>query len=156
MAILAFGLSGKAIAATSTLTTMLGLKCAANQAITLDEVDVGLDGTNSAQAPGIVDIDQTTWATNSPGTNSSTVPLVASDSGRPETIQTVGGKTWTAQPTVLVIWKSFLVPCYMGSVLMPLPLTKPLTAKGGGGVSLAATLPSAVTANLTGTMLATE
>lgn len=156
MAILAFGVPGKSIAATSTLTTMLGIKCPANQAITLDEVDVGLDGTNSAQAPGIVDIDQTSWATNSPGTSSSPVTPVASDSGRPETIQSTAGRTWTVQPTVLTVLKSFLCPVYMGSVLMPLPLTKPIICKGGGGVSMAVTLPSAVTANLTGTLMATE
>ena len=156
MANLAFGVPAKTVAATSTLTTDLGIKTPANQAITLDEVDVGFDGTNSAQGPGIIDIDQTTWATNSPGTNSTSVTPVASDSGRPETIQSTAGKTWTVQPTVLTVWKSFLVPTYMGSALAPLPLMKPLVAKGGGGVSLASTLPSTVTANLTATLLATE
>jgi hypothetical protein len=156
MANLAFGVSGKTIAATSTLTTDLGIQCAAQQAITLDEVDVGFDGTNSANGPGIIDLGQCTYATNAPGTNSTTVTAVASDSGRPETIQSKGGKTWTAQPTVITIWKSFLVPTYMGSAIAPLPLSKPMIAKGGGGVSLASTLPASVTANLTGTLLATE
>lgn len=156
MAMLAFGVSGKTIAATSTLTTDLGIQCAAQQAITVDEIDVGFDGTNSANGPGIIDIGQCTFATNAPGTNSSTVTPVASDSGRPETIQSKGGKTWTAQPTVITIWKSFLVPTYMGSALAPLPLMKPQICKGGGGMTLSSTLPSGVTANLTGTVLATE
>ena len=156
MANLAFGVSGKTIAATSTLTSDLGIKCPAQQAITVDEVDVGFDGTNSANGPGIIDMAHCTYATNAPGTNSTTLTPVASDSGRPETIQCTAGKTWTAQPTVITVWKSFLVPTYMGSALAPLPLMKPMICKGGGGVAMNSTLPAAVTANLTGTLLATE
>lgn len=153
---LAFTVSGKLIAATSTLTTDLGIKNAANQAITVDEIDVGLDGTTSTNGPGIIDMGFCTYATNSPGTNSSSVTLVASDNGRPETIQSTGGKTWTVQPTVIAIWKSFLVPTYMGSAIAPLPMMKPMICKGGSGISVASTLPAAVTANLTGTVCATE
>lgn len=154
---LAFGVSGKAIAlVANTLTTVLGIKCPANQAVVVDEIDVGLDGTNSANGPAIIDVGQCTYATNPPGTNSSSVTPAASDSGRPETIQSTAGKTWTAQPTVIVIWKSFLVPCFMGSALVPLPQLKPLICKGGGGVSVAATTPAGVTPNLTGTIQATE
>lgn len=156
MANVAHGTSAKTMAATSTLTTLLGIKCPANQAITLDEVDCGLDGTNSAQAPGIIDIGQCTYAASPPGTNSITVTPILSDSGRPESFQVTAAKLWTTQPTVLTIWKSFLVPVYMGSALAPLPMNKPMIAKGGGGVSLACTLPASVTANLTATLLATE
>lgn len=156
MANLAFACSGKTIAATSTLTTDLGIKAPANQAFTVDELDVGFDGTNSANGPGIIDMGQCTFATNAPGTNSTSVTLAASDSGRPETIQCTGGKTWTAQPTVIVIWDSFLVPSYMGSALKPLPLMKPMICKGSGGLAISTTLPSGVTANATITALATE
>ncbi len=152
----AFGVSGKTIAATSTLATLLGLQCPSNQAVTVDELDVGFDGTNSANGPGIIDMAQCTFATNAPGTNSTSVTPCLSDKGRPETIQSVAGKNWTSQPTVITIWKSFLVPTYMGSSLAPLPLLKPMILKGGGGLSVAATLPASVTANLTGTVLATE
>lgn len=161
MANLAFGVSGKTIAATSTLTTDLGVKCAANQAVTLDEVDVGFDGTNSANGPGIIDIAHCTFATNAPGTNSTSLSsgsngFIVSDDGRPETPQSTAGKTWTAQPTVITIWKSFLVPTYMGSAIAPLPLMKPMISKGGSGIALSSTLPSTVTANLTGALLCTE
>ncbi len=156
MANLAFGCSGKSIAATSTLTTMLGVKNPAQQATVLDEIDCGLDGTNSANGPGIVDLGFCTFATNGPGTNSTSVTLVASDNGRPESFQSTGGKTWTTQPTVIVIWKSFLVPTYMGSAIAPLPLMKPCVQKGGTGIVASVTLPSAVTANFTGTLLETE
>lgn len=156
MAMLSFGVSGKTIAATSTLTTDLGVQTPAQQAVSLDEVDVGFDGTNSANGPGIIDIGSCTFATNPPGTNSTSVTPAKSDSGRPETIQSTAGKTWSTQPTVITIWKSFLVPTYMGSALAPLPLMKPAVAKGGNGLVLSSTLPSAVTANLTGTLLCTE
>ena len=156
MAMLAFGVSGKSIAATSTLTTDLGIKTPANQAVTLDEVDVGFDGTNSANAPGIIDIGFCTFATNSPGTNSTSVTPVASDSGRPETIQSTAAKTWTVQPTTITIWKSFLLPVFMGSALAPLPLMRPCLAKGGNGIVMSSTLATGVTANLTGTLLAME
>jgi len=156
MSMVAFGVSGKTIAATSTLTTDLGVQCPAQQAVTLDEVDVGFDGTNSANGPGIIDIGHCTFATNPPGTNSTSVTPVKSDSARTETVQSTCGKTWTTQPTVITIWKSFLCPVYMGSALAPLPLLKPMIAKGGGGIVLSSTLPASVTANLTGTLLCTE
>jgi hypothetical protein len=155
---LSFSNSGKTIAATSTLTTMLGTKCPANQAVTVEEIDCGLDGTNSAQAPGIVDMTHCTYATNPPGTSSTSTTAIASDSGRPESIQSTTGKTWSAEPTVKggAPWKSFLVPTYMGSAIAPLPMLRPMILKGGGGLSVAVTLPAAVTANFTGTTLQTE
>ena len=156
MANAAFAVSNKTLACTSTLTTILGAKCAAQQAITVDEIDAGFDGTNSANGPGIIDMGFCTFATNPPGTNSTANAGVFSDSGRPETIQTSGGRSWTVQPTVITIWKSFLVPSYMGSAIAPLPLMKPMIAKGGNGVTLSVTMPAAVTANLTGAILATE
>lgn len=155
---LSFSNSGKTMAATSTLTTMLGTKCPANQAVTVEEIDCGLDGTNSAQAPGIVDLTHCTYATNAPGTSSTSTTPQASDSGRPETIQSTTGKLWTAEPTVKggAPWKSFLVPTYMGSAIAPLPMLRPMILKGGGGLSVAVTLPASVTANFTGTTLQTE
>lgn len=156
MANLAFANSAKSVASTSTLTTQLGVKNAANQAITLDELDIGFDGTNSANGPAIVDIASCTFATNSPGTNSSSGTAHPSDTGRPETVQSTVGNTWTAQPTVITIWKSIIVPTYMGSALAPTPLMKPQILKGGNGTVVDVTLPNTVTANMTATQLVTE
>jgi hypothetical protein len=156
MARLTFGVPFKVVATTSTLSTIAGIKTPANQAVDLLGVNVGCDGTNSAQGPAVIDLATCTFAANSPGTNSTSVTPVALDSGRPETIQSTAGKTWTTQPTVISIIEVFYVPVYMGSAIVFRPLTVPITGKGGSGIVMSATQQSGVTANCSGSLTAIE
>lgn len=153
-AVMDFGINfggGTVILTNSTTRTVVGAQCAANQAIRVWGLDIGFDGTTSTVAPGICELDTNTWATNAPGTNSTTVTPKPNDSGRPETIQTTCGKAWTTEPTVLTVVETFFIPNYMGSGIVFAPLTKPFVAKGGNGLSLRITQASGATANATGT-----
>lgn len=157
MAYLQFAAPFKTVATTSTLSTIAGIKTPANQAVKLLGVNVGCDGTNSAQGPAVVDLGSCTFATNAPGTNSTQITTIPTlDSGRPETVQSTAGKAWTAQPTVITIIESFFVPVYMGSAIVFRPLTVPIVGKGGNGIVMSMTQQSSVTANATGSMTAEE
>lgn len=153
-AVMDFGITfggGTAIATNSTTRTVVGAKCAANQAIRVWGIDIGFDGTTSTNGPAIVELDTNTWATNAPGTNSTSVTPNPNDSGRPETIQTSCAKAWTTEPTVLSPVELMFIPSYMGAGVIFTPLTKPFVAKGGNGASMRVTQQSGVTANATGT-----
>lgn len=155
MAALDFGVPFAAVACTSTPTTIAGVKNAANQAIRCFGFNIGFDGILLV-APALIEIGQCTFATNSPGTNSTSVTPKPYDNGRPETIQSSAGKLWTAEPTVITIVEDFLIPVYMGSGIIFVPLSKPLIAKGGSGIVMRITLPSTVTANATGALKCEE
>ena len=153
-----FGAVFETVSESSTARSTIGLKCPANQCVETWGIDIGFDGTTSTNGPAIVEVCSCTWATNSPGTNSTSITLVAFDSGRPETIQSTAAKAWTAgnEPTVLTVMRAFDVPSYMGSGIIPLPIMKPFLSKGGNGIVLRITMPSTVTANATGTLNCTE
>lgn len=156
MACLDFGVPFEVVATTSTPKSVAGVKCPANQAIRVFGVYIGCDGTNSANGPAIMEVCHSTWATNSPGTSSTSVTPVAQDSGRPETIQCTAAKSWSAEPTVLTVLETFYIPAYMGSGLIFYPLSKPMVCKGGGGCVVRVTQQSGVSVNVTGTIKAEE
>jgi hypothetical protein len=153
---LCFGVPAKVAAITTTLATLFGIKTPANQAVEMLRLDVGCDGVNAASAPSIFELGTCTFATNSPGTNSTSVTPAAWDSGRPETIQSTAGKIWTAEPTVITIIDTGYVPTYMGSVFGAFPITpsKPIIAKGGNGLVVRAT--AGANCNASGALAAVE
>lgn len=155
-AALQFGVPFETVSTSSTPKTVAGAQCPAQQAVKVIGFNIGFDGTSSTQGPAIVEMCQSTYATNGPGTNSTSVTPAKYDSGRPETIQTTAAKNWTSEPTVLTVVEAFLIPVYMGSGIIYVPLTSPFVCKGGGGVAMRITLPSAVTANATGTIKCEE
>jgi hypothetical protein len=152
MACVQFGVPFVTVATTSTLSTVAGAQTAAQQAAKLLGVNIGCDGTNSAQGPASVKLGTNTFAANAPGTNSTSVSGVKLDSGRPETVQTLGGKAWTTEPTVASYAEAFFVPVYMGSAIIFRPLTVPIIAKGGNGIVMSCQQQSGVTANVTGSL----
>jgi hypothetical protein len=147
---------GTALATNSTTRTIVGIKCPANQANRIWGFDVGFDGTTSTNGPAYCELDTNTWATNAPGTNSTSVTPNPNDSARPETIQSTAAKAWTTEPTVLSPVELFFIPNYMGSGIVFTPLTKPFGAKGGNGCSMRVTQQSGITANVTGTLKSEE
>jgi hypothetical protein len=155
-AALDFGVPFLVVATSSTASTVAGVKTPANQAVTLWGFDIGFDGTTSTNGPAKCEVGTCTFATNSPGTNSTSVTPVAFDSGRPETIQSTAGKAWTSEPTVISSMEAFYIPSYMGSGIIFQPLAHPVTAKGGNGAILRVTQQTSVTPNASGTLKLSE
>lgn len=116
-----YTIPGSAIALTaSTPKTVLGAKAHANSGLLLKKMHLGFNSVTAADQPPTVEILYLTWATNSPGTNSTSVtPFQVG--GRVMTPGFTGGKNWTTEPTVV----SQAVPIYLppnGTGLYDIPL----------------------------------
>lgn len=89
-----------ASAAATTAKTILGAKAHANSGLDLLGFWIDFDGTTASEKPVLVECAYCTWATNGPGTNSTSVtPIQAS--GRVLTAGFTAAKTWTSEPTAL-------------------------------------------------------
>lgn len=85
----------------STTQTILGVKSNAAFGVSLIKAALGFDA--SAAAAGIkVNLNYCTWATNAPGTNSTSV-TPAQISGRLLTHGVTAARTWTTEPTALTL-----------------------------------------------------
>jgi hypothetical protein len=108
---------GAAVAlAAATAKSVLGVKAHANSGLLVTRFSVAFDGVTASAVPVFIELCYSTFATNSPGTASTTVtPLQRS--GRSLAVGFTAAKTWTTEPTVLTTLRSFdLTP--NGGVLM--------------------------------------
>jgi hypothetical protein len=80
--------------------SLLGVKAHANSGLQLLGIEIGFIGVTASDVPASVEICYCTWATNSPGTNStSTTPRQRS--GRVLTAGFTSGTLWTSEPTTV-------------------------------------------------------
>jgi len=80
--------------------TVIGAKAHANSGLQLKGFTISFDGVTAADVPVLVEVLYATFATNSPGTAStSTTPR--QKYGRLLTAGFTSGKTWTTEPTAL-------------------------------------------------------
>lgn len=139
-------ITGGAVAlSAATAKTVLGVKAHANSGLQLKSFEVAFDGVTASAVPVLVELAYCTFATNSPGTNSTSVtPL--QQYGRALTAGFTAGKTWTAgnEPTTISVLKEFLVAPDKGLVMYQFPLgMEPDTALAEGLV-LRINAPAAV------------
>jgi hypothetical protein len=89
-----------------------------------------------------------TWATNSPGTNStSTTPRQSY--GRVLTAGFTSGKTWTAEPTALTPLKEFLLTPNAGLIAYQWPLGQEPDSALAEGFAIRCTAPAVVNVRAT-------
>jgi hypothetical protein len=101
--------TGGAVGLTAaTAKTILGAKSHANFGLDLIEFALAFDGVTAANSPVLVELCYATFATNSPGTNSTSV-TPAQMYGRALTVGFTAAKTWTTEPTVLTPIKELQV-----------------------------------------------
>jgi hypothetical protein len=139
-------ITGGAIALTAaTAKTVLGFKAHANSGLLLKKVKVGFDGVTASAVPVLVEVCYCTWATNSPGTNSTTVTS-AQKNGRVLTAGFTAGKTWTAgnEPTTLTVLDEALVPAFMGVAWYDIPLGDEYDCALAEGFAIRVTAPATV------------
>lgn len=91
----------------ATAKTILGIKGHANFGLDLVRVALAFDGVTSTAVPVLVEVCYCTWATNSPGTASTSV-TPAQKYGRVTAVGATAGKTWTTEPTTLTPFDEFL------------------------------------------------
>lgn len=113
-------ITGGAVAlVASTAKSVLGVKAHANSGIQLSALKLGFDAT--AAGTCLVEVCYCTWATDSPGTNSTSVTPVQK-SGRVLTAGFTAGKNWTTEPTSLTVLDEFLLSINQGTALVDIPL----------------------------------
>ncbi len=155
MAFNQFDANAPTVALTATTTkTVNGIQAATNVAVKGLEMAATFDGATSTNAPTVVDFARCTFATNAPGTNSTATTLQKRDPGRAETLQTIGGNTWTAEPTVVTPQFSRDIASYDGSYHYICPQTSPMIIVGGKGFVIRCTAPANV--NCTSSLTAEE
>jgi hypothetical protein len=128
----------------STAQTVAGISAATNVVVQVTEVSFSFDGATSSNAPAVCEWDQNTFATNGPGTNSTSVTPSKKDTGRGETIQATAAKHWTTEPTVLTQQWPIDIGQYNGVYHYIHPFASPFIIIGGKGGSLKINSPNNV------------
>lgn len=121
--------------AAGTAKTILGAKAHANSGLDLLEVTVAYDGVTASAVPVYTELCYCTWATNAPGTNSTTLaaPAITQLYGRALTAGFTAAHTWTSEPTALTVIDNQLLTPNGGLLKWAFPLgCTPDTALGEG------------------------
>lgn len=106
--------------AAATAKYVLGVKAHANSGLLLKSLAVEFQGIVATGEPVLVELYYCTWATNSPGT-SSTSETPSQGSGRVLTAGFTAGRNWTADPTVVTLLEPHFVHPQAG-VIYQVPL----------------------------------
>lgn len=149
-----FDVPAQTVSYATGLKTALGIFASTNICVKAMEGMFSFDGSTSTATPAQCEWDQITFATNPPGTNSTTVTPAKSDTGRAETIQATCGKTWTVQPTVITTQWPVAVAQYNGIYHYVNPFVSPFIIIGGKGGGLS--INSSATVNFSGKLHAEE
>jgi len=144
--------TGGAVALTAgTARTILGAKANAAGPLDLQKIKVAFDGQTTA-VPVLVEVCYCSFATNGPGTQSTSVtPTLLY--GRSTTLGWTAAKSWNAanEPTTITPFDEFLLSPNGGLVMYDYPLGTTPDTNLGEGIVLRCTAPAAV--NVRATMI---
>jgi hypothetical protein len=130
----------------ATAKSILGVKSGAttaNHGVDLTKIRVGFDGVTASAVPVLVELCAATFATNGPGTNSTSV-TVRQLYGRLAGTGFSGAKNWTSEPTVLTVVDEWLLTPNGGLVLYDWPLGTSPDSPLGEGFVIRCTAPATV------------
>jgi hypothetical protein len=130
--------------AASTTKTIVGAKAHANSGLLLLGYTIGFDGVTASDKPFEIDICYCTWATNSPGTNSTTATSVQVN-GRVLTAGFTAGYNWTAEPTALTVIEQMYWDTNKGQLIYDVPLGDEWDCALAEGFAIRVISPSGVT-----------
>lgn len=141
-----FDCTANTVALTATTAkTALAIKAAANIAVKITEASASFDGATSTNAPAVVEFGNCTMASNAtPGTGNTTQAPTKRDVGRGETLQVVGFKTATSEPTVITPTRTIDVGQFNGLYHYIHPFASPQIIPGGAGFVIRVTSPNNV------------
>ncbi len=130
----------------ATAKSIIGVKSGAttaNHGVDLIKFRVSFDGVTASAVPVLIEICNSTFGANAPGTNS-TSTTIRQDYGRLASTGFTTAKTWTTEPTTLTVLEEFLLTPNAGTILYDYPLgTSPDSALGEGFV-IRCTAPATV------------
>lgn len=125
--------------------TILGVKSAADFGIDLKKYRVAFDGVTASAIPVLMELCYCTWATNGPGTNS-TSRTPAQLYGRVIAHGVTAASAWTAEPTVLTVIEEHLITPAGGLEIYDFPLGDTPDSAVSEGFALRLTAPATVSA----------
>lgn len=141
--------TGGAVAlSAATAKSILGVKSHANFGLDLKKFKVGFDGVTASAVPVLVELGYCTFATNSPGTNSTSV-TPAQLYGRSITVGATAAKTWTTEPTVITVLGEWLLTPNGGLVFYDFPLGDTPDSAVSEGFVIRCTAPATVNVRAT-------
>lgn len=143
------GITGGWVAlAAATAKSVIGVKAHANSGVQPVKFRFGFDGVTASAVPALVELCYATWATNSPGTNSTSV-TPTQGSGRALTVGFTMGKTWTTEPTALTVIEEIPLTPNGGLFAYDVPLSTEFDSALGEGFVFRFTAPAIVNVRAT-------
>ncbi len=129
--------------AAATAKSVIGVSAPAQFGVDLTKCRIAFDGATSTAVPVQVELCYATFATNGPGTNSTSI-TPQQVYGRSITAGFTAASNWTAEPTVLTVIDAWSLAAYGGTVIYDLPFgTTPDSAVSNGFV-IRCTAPAVV------------
>jgi hypothetical protein len=127
----------------ATAKSIVGVKSHANFGLDLKKARVGFDGTTASAVPVLVELCYATFATNSPGT-ASTSRTPAQLYGRTIAVGATAASAWTTEPTVLTVLEELLITPNGGLVMYDIPLGDTPDSAVSEGFVIRCTAPATV------------
>lgn len=141
--------TGAAVAlSAATAKSVLGVKSGAAFGVDLKKIRVSFDGVTASAVPVLVELCYATFATNAPGTNSTSV-TPAQVYGRVIAHGVTAARTWTTEPTVLTVLDEWLLTPNGGLALYDIPLGDTPDSAVAEGFTVRLTAPATVNARAT-------
>lgn len=141
--------TGGAVAlAAATAKSVIGVKSAADFGVDLKLVRFGFDGVTASGVPVLVELCYSTYATNGPGTNSTSVTPVQT-TGRVLAHGVTAAKNWTSEPTALTVVDEQLITPAGGLEVYDFPLGDEPDSALAEGFVLRFTAPAIVNVRTT-------
>jgi hypothetical protein len=134
--------------AAATAKSIIGVAAPAQFGVDLTKIRVSFDGATSTAVPVRVELCQATFATNGPGTNSTSITPVQVY-GRTITAGFTAASNWTAEPTVLTVIDAWTLAAYGGLVVYDIPFATTPDSAVSTGFVIRCTAPAIVNATPT-------
>jgi len=134
---------GAVLVAAATAESVIGVSAPAQFGVDLKKLRLAFDGVTASAVPALVELCYATFATNAPGTASTSV-TVRQTYGRAITAGFTAAKNWTTEPTVLTAIDEWLLTPAGGLVIYDFPLGDTPDSDVSDGFVLRVTAPAAV------------
>ncbi len=127
----------------ATAKSVIGVVAPAQFGVDLTKFRIGFDGATSTAVPARVELCAATFATNGPGTNSTSITPVQMY-GRSITAGFTAASNWTTEPTVLTVVETWNQSVYGGLVVYDYPFGTSPDSPVSNGFVIRVTAPAAV------------
>lgn len=125
----------------TTAKTVLGVLAPAQFGCDLRGLEIAFDGVTTTDKPVLIEVCSSTFATNGPGTNS-TSNTVQQIYGRAVTAGFTSAYSWSAEPTVLAVLKTIRLTPNGGTYDYDWPLGETLDNDVSKGFAIRCTAPT--------------